>query len=110
TLMSYSGRPEDAARLVNLGGGGLVASVYTDGKEFAQEIVARIAPYHGRVHLGCDKIADASLGSGAVLPQMFHGGPGRAGGGQELGGLRGLEFYLQRTAVQGLKPLLEKIL
>jgi len=110
TLMPYSGRAEEAARWVNLGGGSLVASVYTDDKDFAQELVARIAPFHGRVYLGCDKIADATLGSGAVMPQMLHGGPGRAGGGQELGGLRGLEFYLQRTAVQGLKPLLEKIL
>jgi oxepin-CoA hydrolase/3-oxo-5,6-dehydrosuberyl-CoA semialdehyde dehydrogenase len=110
TLMPYSGKAEDAARLVNLGAGALVASVYTDDKEFAQEMVARIAPYHGRIHLGCDKIADASLGSGAVLPQMLHGGPGRAGGGEELGGLRGLEFYWQRTAVQGLKPLIERIL
>lgn len=110
TLMPYSGKAEEAARLVNLGAGGLVASVYTDDRDFAQEMVERIAPFHGRIHLGCDKISDASLGSGAVLPQMVHGGPGRAGGGQELGGLRGLEFYLQRTAVQGLKPLIEKIL
>jgi 3,4-dehydroadipyl-CoA semialdehyde dehydrogenase len=110
TLLPYSGTADEAAALVNLGAGALVASAYTDDKEFAQELVARIAPYHGRIHLGCDKIADASLGSGAVLPQMMHGGPGRAGGGEELGGLRGLSFYLQRTAVQGLKPLLEKIL
>ncbi len=110
TLMPYSGKAEDAARLVNRGGGALVSSAYTDEKDFAAEFVAAIAPYHGRVHLGCDKIADASLGSGAVLPAMFHGGPGRAGGGQELGGMRGLEFYWQRTAVQGLKPLIEKIL
>lgn len=110
TLMSYSGTAAEAAELVNLGAGALVASAYTDDREFAQELVSRIAPYHGRIHLGCDKIADASLGSGAVLPQMVHGGPGRAGGGEELGGIRGLSFYLQRTAVQGLKPLLEKIL
>jgi oxepin-CoA hydrolase/3-oxo-5,6-dehydrosuberyl-CoA semialdehyde dehydrogenase len=110
TLMPYSGKAEDAGRLVNLGAGGLVASVYTDDKDFAAEMVARIAPFHGRIHLGCDKIADASLGSGAVLPQMLHGGPGRAGGGEELGGLRGLDFYWQRTAVAGLKPLIEKIL
>lgn len=110
TLMPYSGTAAEAAELLNLGAGGLVASAYTDDREFAQELVTRIAPYHGRIHLGCDKIADASLGSGAVLPQMMHGGPGRAGGGEELGGLRGLSFYLQRTAVQGLKPLLEKIL
>jgi oxepin-CoA hydrolase/3-oxo-5,6-dehydrosuberyl-CoA semialdehyde dehydrogenase len=110
TLMGYSGKAEEASALVNLGSGGLVSSVYTDDREFAAEMVARVAPYHGRIHLGCDKIADASLGSGAVLPQMMHGGPGRAGGGAELGGLRGMSFYLQTTAVQGLKPLLEKIL
>ena len=67
-----------------------------------------LAPFHGRLTLGGDKVAGFAPGPGAVLPAMVHGGPGRAGGGEELGGLRGLSFYLQRTAVQGYQPLLEK--
>ncbi|MCZ6688160.1 MAG: 3,4-dehydroadipyl-CoA semialdehyde dehydrogenase [Planctomycetota bacterium] len=110
TILPYSGKPEDATRLVNLGAGGLVASLYTDKVDFAEPFVFGSAPFHGRLHIGSGKIADHSLGSGAVLPQMLHGGPGRAGGGEELAGLRGLSFYLQRTAVQGLKTLLEKFL
>ena len=60
--------------------------------------------------LGSEKIADQTPGPGTVLPQSVHGGPGRAGGGEELGGLRGLAFYSQRTAVQGSRPVIEAIL
>jgi len=68
-----------------------------------------MAPYNGRVNVGSAKVAEHSMGPGAVLPQLVHGGPGRAGGGEELGGLRGVLFYMQRTAIQGYKPLLEKL-
>ena len=67
-----------------------------------------IAPWHGRVWIGSDKLADQATPPGMVLPQCNHGGPGRAGGGGELGGLRGLEPYLQRTSVQGFQGLVEK--
>jgi 3,4-dehydroadipyl-CoA semialdehyde dehydrogenase len=110
TLMPYSGDAAAASRLVRMGGGGLVSSAYTDDREWATQMVLGIAPYHGRVNVGSEKIAEVSPGPGTVLPQLVHGGPGRAGGGEELGGLRGMGLYMQRTAVQGLKPLLEKIL
>ena len=86
------------------GRGGLVSSVYSDDAAFTAEVVLGLAPYHGRVFLGSAKIAEASPGPGTVLPQLVHGGPGRAGGGEELGGLRGLAFYMQRVALEGSRP------
>ncbi len=86
-----------------------MSSIYTDDREVAKQAVLGSAPFLGRVHLGSARIAEHSPGPGTVLPQMVHGGPGRAGGGEELGGLRGLAFYQQRTAVQGSKPLLQKL-
>ena len=109
TLLPYSGKAADAARLVALGEGSLVASVYTDSPEFASELGIGLAPWSGRVSLATSKVGEAVLGPGAVLPQLLHGGPGRAGGGEELGGARGLALYLQRTAFQGYKPVLEKL-
>ncbi len=92
------------------GGGGLVCSVYSDDRAFVSEVVFGIAPFHGRLMLGSEKIADQTPGPGTVLPQLIHGGPGRAGGGEELGGLRGLAFYSQRTALQGARPILDAML
>ncbi len=69
-------------------------SVYTDDRDFVGEVVMGIAPFHGRLVLGSEKIADQTPGPGTVLPQSIHGGPGRAGGGEELGGLRGLSLLL----------------
>ena len=107
TVMDYRS-VEDAAALCARGDGALVSSVYSDDRRFAREMLLALAPFHGRLTLGGDKVAGFAPGPGAVLPAMVHGGPGRAGGGEELGGLRGLSFYLQRTAVQGYQPLLEK--
>jgi oxepin-CoA hydrolase/3-oxo-5,6-dehydrosuberyl-CoA semialdehyde dehydrogenase len=83
--------------------------VYSEDPAFTTEAVLGLAPYHGRVFIGSAKIAEASPGPGTVLPQLVHGGPGRAGGGEELGGLRGLAFYLQRVALEGPRPLIERI-
>lgn len=110
TLLPYDGTPAHAVRLVRKGAGGLVCSVYSDDRAVAGEVLFGIASLHGRVVLGSEKIADQAPGPGTVLPQSIHGGPGRAGGGEELGGLRGLGFYSQRTAVQGSRPVLEAIL
>ncbi|MEE2829793.1 MAG: 3,4-dehydroadipyl-CoA semialdehyde dehydrogenase [Myxococcota bacterium] len=110
TIIPYSGEASEAVRGVAMGCGGLVSSVYSDDKSFVRDMLFGLAPYHGRLHLGHSKVAEHSPGPGTVLPQMVHGGPGRAGSGEELGGLRGLDFYLQRCAVQGLKPLIEKTL
>src|SRR5205823_4364129 len=68
-----------------------------------------IAPYHGRIYIGSEKVAGQTLGPGTVLPQLVHGGPGHAGGGEELGGLRGLQLYSQRVAIQGDRALLDVI-
>jgi oxepin-CoA hydrolase/3-oxo-5,6-dehydrosuberyl-CoA semialdehyde dehydrogenase len=94
---------------VAAGGGGLVSSVYADDKDFLREIILAIAPFHGRVTIGTSKIASQSVPPGTVLPQLVHGGPGRAGGGEELGGKRGLAFYMQRVALQGDRALLESL-
>ena len=74
------------------------------------EIIPQLASYHGRIYLGSDKVAAQSPGPGTVLPVLTHGGPGRAGGGEELGGARGMSFYQQRTALQGDKGIIKRLL
>lgn len=107
TLMPYSS-VEEVVELVGRGGGGLVASVYGDDRELLPKLVLGVAPFHGRVLMGSKKVADQSISPGMVLPSCVHGGPGRAGGGEELGGERGLHFYMQRCAIQGDRALLDK--
>lgn len=109
TMAPHTGDPADAGALVCKGNGGLVASVYSDDRAFLQGIVPVLAPYHGRLYLGSAKMAAQSMGPGTVLPQLLHGGPGRAGGGEELGGERGMGLYQQRTAIQGDKGLLKAL-
>jgi oxepin-CoA hydrolase/3-oxo-5,6-dehydrosuberyl-CoA semialdehyde dehydrogenase len=109
SLLPYSGKAADAAAIVARGNGGLVSSVYSEDASFLEEIVAGIAPYHGRLFLGHPKI-EMSPGPGTVLPQLVHGGPGRAGGGEELGGMRGLAFYMQRVALEGSRPVIQKLI
>jgi 3,4-dehydroadipyl-CoA semialdehyde dehydrogenase len=109
TIVPYDGSAGDAAELVSRGNGGLVSSVYSDDADFTGDVVLGLAPFHGRVFLGSAKIAEMSPGPGTVLPHLVHGGPGRAGGGEELGGLRGLAFYMQRVALEGSRPVIEKI-
>jgi 3,4-dehydroadipyl-CoA semialdehyde dehydrogenase len=109
TIVPYSGKAAEAAEIVARGNGGLVSSVYSEDPAFTTEVVLGLAPYHGRVFIGSAKIAEASPGPGTVLPQLVHGGPGRAGGGEELGGVRGLSLYLQRVALEGPRPLIERI-
>ncbi len=109
TIVPYSGEAADAASLVARGQGGLVSSVYSEDPGFVADAVAGLAPYHGRVFLGSVKIAEQSPGPGTVIPHLVHGGPGRAGGGEELGGLRGLAFYMQRVALEGSRPVIERI-
>jgi oxepin-CoA hydrolase/3-oxo-5,6-dehydrosuberyl-CoA semialdehyde dehydrogenase len=109
SLLPYSGKGADAAAVIARGNGGLVSSVYSEDAEFLDEIVMGIAPYHGRIFLGHPKI-EMSPGPGTVLPQLVHGGPGRAGGGEELGGARGLAFYMQRVALEGSRPVIQKLI
>ena len=106
SLLPYKDNP---AEIVARGNGGLVSSVYSDDQDFIEQVVTDLAPHHGRLFLGHPKI-ELSPGPGTVLPQLVHGGPGRAGGGEELGGLRGLSFYMQRTALEGSRPVIQKLL
>jgi 3,4-dehydroadipyl-CoA semialdehyde dehydrogenase len=97
---------KEAFALVARGGGSLVASVYGEDRDFFARAVAELGPTHGRLLMVEASIADAHTGHGIVMPQCHHGGPGRAGNGEELGGLHGLRLYHQRLAVQGSAELL----
>ena len=110
TLMPYDDSVRSVARLVARGGGMLQTSLYGDDRTWLSEAVRAIGPYVGRLFIGSAKIAGQTTSPGTALPQLVHGGPGRAGGGEELGGLRGLSLYLQRTALQGDKAILDHFL
>ena len=99
----------DAVALVARGGGSLVASVYGEDQAFLARMVRAIGPSHGRLLMVDPSIASAHTGHGIVMPQCNHGGPGRAGAGEELGGLYGLRLYHQRLAVQGSSDLLASL-
>lgn len=109
TLLPYASF-ESVPDWVALGEGSLLTTLYTDDKKALGGMIASLAPYTGRLLIGSKKVADQSISPGMVLPSCVHGGPGRAGGGEELGGLRGLDFYLQRTAVQGDRAILDRVL
>ncbi|MBI5495003.1 MAG: 3,4-dehydroadipyl-CoA semialdehyde dehydrogenase [Deltaproteobacteria bacterium] len=108
TLLVYRDAAH-AAALAARGEGGLVASVYSDDKAFSTEVFLGLAPHHGRVCVGSEKVAGQFIPPGTVMPMLVHGGPGRAGGGEELGGTRGMMLYTQRTAVQAFGPWLEAL-
>lgn len=98
-----------AIELSRLGGGSLASSVFTNDDEVARELVLGTAPYHGRIVVINRHCAAESTGHGSPLPHLIHGGPGRAGGGEELGGIRGVLHYMQRTAIQGSPQSLSTI-
>lgn len=105
TLVPYRDRAH-AAQLIRRGEGSLVASLYgSDAKALAQAAV-ELADSHGRVHVISPDVATLHTGHGNVMPQSLHGGPGRAGGGEELGGLRALNFYHRRSAIQASTDVL----
>lgn len=108
TLMPYSDLPQLAA-LVARGEGSLVASIVRNHDENIEQLLSKIAPWHGRVHILDRESAKESTGHGSPLPLLVHGGPGRAGGGEELGGLRAVKHYLQRTAIQGSPNALTQV-
>lgn len=108
TVMPYD-TPEEAVELSRMGKGSLVTSVFTDDPAVAEEIVLGAAPFHGRVLIGNRASAKTSTGHGSPLAPLVHGGPGRAGGGEEMGGIRGVKHYMQRTAVQGCPRLLSAV-
>ncbi len=108
TLIGYRGTAH-AVELAARGLGSLVGSVVTGDAGFARDVVLGVAPWHGRLLvLDADDAAE-STGHGSPLPALVHGGPGRAGGGEELGGIRGVTHHMQRTAVQASPKVLAKI-
>ncbi|WP_180167985.1 phenylacetic acid degradation bifunctional protein PaaZ [Acinetobacter sp. YH12035] len=108
TLMPYSDLPQ-LATLVARGEGSLVASIVRNQDENIEQLLSKIAPWHGRVHILDRESAKESTGHGSPLPLLVHGGPGRAGGGEELGGLRAVKHYMQRTAIQGSPNVLTQV-
>lgn len=110
TIAPYSGDAAFAADFVARGAGCLVSSAYSDDRDWVASFVTAAAPWAGRLYLGSSKMASQSPGPGTVLPSLVHGGPGRAGGGEELGGERGLHFYMQRTALEGDASVLKSLL
>ena len=110
TVGSYGGDATFAAQFVARGEGCLVSSAYSDDRDWVASFVSAAAPWAGRLYLGSSKMASQSPGPGTVLPSLLHGGPGRAGGGEELGGERGLHFYMQRCALEGDASVLKSLL
>lgn len=109
TILPYDGTAADAAAIVGLAGGTLVTSVYGDDDAWLGGFLAGAGTTTGRIYIGSGGSAEVAPGSGGALPQMLHGGPGRAGGGAELGGFVGLEPYLQRVALQGERGLVDRL-
>ncbi|MGY9039125.1 MAG: phenylacetic acid degradation bifunctional protein PaaZ, partial [Rhodobacterales bacterium] len=108
TIMPYRDT-EHAIALLNKGKGSLVASIITRDGDVARQMAMGAGAFHGRLYFNNrDSMAEAT-GHGAPLPHMVHGGPGRAGGGEELGGVRGVMHYMQRTAIQGSPDILTAI-
>ena len=100
TLIPYTDVP-DAIRLARRGQGSLVGSIFTADDQIAAQLALGLAAYHGRLLIANRHCAKESTGHGSPLAHLVHGGPGRAGGGEELGGIRGVTHYMQRVAVQG---------
>lgn len=100
TLMPYKDLA-DAVAIARLGKGSLVSSIITSDMDIATEYTVEAASMHGRIHILNERCAAESTGHGSPMPMLVHGGPGRAGGGEEMGGIRGVKHYLQRTAIQG---------
>lgn len=108
TLMPYK-TTEDAIALSRMGLGSLVSSIVTNNDDIATEFVVGAANMHGRILVLNNDCAKESTGHGSPMPMLVHGGPGRAGGGEEMGGKRGVMHYLQRTAIQGSPTTITKI-
>ncbi len=108
TIMGYRDT-NHAIELANRGQGSLVASVITHDPDVARKFAMGAGAYHGRLYFNNRGSMKEATGHGSPLPHMVHGGPGRAGGGEEMGGVRGVKHYMQRTAIQGSPDLLTAI-
>jgi oxepin-CoA hydrolase/3-oxo-5,6-dehydrosuberyl-CoA semialdehyde dehydrogenase len=109
TVMGYA-TLDEAIELVKRGRGSLCGSLFTGDDRVAREVVLGTAAYHGRLMLVNRHSAKESTGHGSPMPHLVHGGPGRAGGGEELGGMRGVMHYMQRTALQGHPTTLTRVM
>ena len=108
TLMPYKNL-DDAIALAKMGKGSLVSSVVTAKQSIAKQYVLGAGAYHGRILVLNQDCAKESTGHGSPLPLLVHGGPGRAGGGEEMGGMRGVKHYMQRVAIQGSPDMITAI-
>jgi len=108
TIMPYK-TAEEAIELSKMGKGSLCSTIVTTDKNIAKQYVIHAATQHGRILILNDDCAKESTGHGSPLPMLVHGGPGRAGGGEEMGGLRGIKHYLQRTAIQGSPAMITAV-
>lgn len=108
TLMPYK-HTEEAIALAKMGKGSLVSTIVTASADIARDYVVGAGTYHGRMLVLNNQCAKESTGHGAPLPLLVHGGPGRAGGGEEMGGLRGVKHYMQRVAIQGSPDMITAI-
>jgi len=108
TIMPYKNLDE-AILLAQMGKGSLVSSIATNDDKIAKDYVVNAASHHGRILVLNRESAKESTGHGSPLPYLVHGGPGRAGGGEEMGGMRGIKHYLQRTAIQGSPTTITEI-
>jgi 3,4-dehydroadipyl-CoA semialdehyde dehydrogenase len=108
TILPYDS-VEEAVEIAQRGSGSLVASVFSDDVDFKQRVVLGIAGSHGRVMVVDSSVGASHTGHGNVVPSCLHGGPGRAGGGEELAGLRALNLYHRRFVVQGPPDLINKL-
>lgn len=108
TLIPYKNM-EEAVELVEMGKGSLVTSFISNDDQKSKEFVVETAHTNGRILVLNSRCSKESTGHGSPMPQLVHGGPGRAGGGEEMGGIRGIKHYLQRTAVQGHPETITKI-
>jgi len=108
TVIPYTD-PQQAIAISKLGQGSLVSSIFTYDDDFAREMVMGLGAWHGRLLIANRDCATESTGHGSPLPNLIHGGPGRAGGGEEMGGLRGILHYMQRVALQGSPTTLSHV-
>tara|TARA_Y100000991_G_C21970619_1_gene349247 strand:- start:327 stop:2375 length:2049 start_codon:yes stop_codon:yes gene_type:complete len=108
TLIPYKNMQE-AVELVEMGKGSLVTSFVSNDDQKSKEFVVETAHTNGRILVLNSRCSKESTGHGSPMPQLAHGGPGRAGGGEEMGGIRGIKHYLQRTAIQGHPETITKI-
>ena len=108
TILPYK-TTDEAIQLAKMGKGSLVCSIATNDDQLAREFTLGAASHHGRILIMNRDMAKESTGHGSPMPMLVHGGPGRAGGGEEMGGKRGVFHYMQRTAIQGSPTTLSKV-